>query len=150
MIGGSDTSLASTTVLPPTPKQTNSQESMSQSNVEHGQGRHSSRGRHQNKRAHNDNQGHVPMKNLAFKGNTPGMNGHVFQCFYEHQDSSQYSNMIEALVQYIDKTLDYPEDIKCIAQLQEPMLVEPMDLPDTKTSKVKITVWNQKVVCYCK
>jgi len=46
----------------------------------------------------------------SFKGNTDDMNGHVFQCKKESQDKQEYLKTVEALGEYISKTLDYPRD----------------------------------------
>ena len=44
----------------------------------------------------------------TFKGNTPDMNGHVFQCHNEAANTSHFLKTIEALLEYINKNLNFP------------------------------------------
>jgi hypothetical protein len=39
------------------------------------------------------------------------MNGHVFECFDKQSDWKQFDKMVEALVEYMKKTLKYSEDL---------------------------------------
>ena len=72
---------------------------------------------------------HPPRKTTVFKGNTDAMNGHVFQCQKETQDKSAYLKTVEALGEYISKTLDYPRDITGLCKnFTVPVLTEPADL----------------------
>ena len=69
-----------------------------------GQGRHNGRGCGCKKCNENGVDGPLPVKSTGFRGTTPTMNGHVFQCFYKHEEHNQYSDTIRALRHYIDKT----------------------------------------------
>ncbi len=52
-----------------------------------------------------------PPRVSAFKGTTPEMNGHVFECHEEQIDPRQYAKTLEALEGHIRKTMRYPEDM---------------------------------------
>ena len=82
---------------------------------------------------------HPPRKTTVFKGNTDAMNGHVFQCQKETQDKSAYLKTVEALGEYISKTLDYPRDITGLCKnFTVPVLTEPADLSeDERKSETK-------------
>jgi len=45
-----------------------------------------------------------------FKGNTDGMNGHVFQSHNENASKNQFLKTVEALSEYINKNLE-PKDM---------------------------------------
>jgi len=52
------------------------------------------------------------VKKDLFKGNTETTNGHVLQCQQEAKNhQKQFLKTVEALGEYINKTLDYPQDI---------------------------------------
>ena len=57
------------------------------------------------------------------------MNGHVFQCQKESQDQQEYLKTIEALGEYISKTLDYQRDMAGLCKnFSITILTEPKDL----------------------
>ena len=79
----------------------------------------------------------------AFKGNTVGMNGHVFEGYGETIQKQQYSKTVEALAGYISKTMNYPKDLASIYKnyvLTE--VEEPADLTETEEkSAIKRLIW---------
>ena len=67
----------------------------------------------------------------SFKGNTLGMNGHVFQCHNEVANNNQFLKTVEALGEYISKTLDYAKELKSLCTSYEIfMIAEPVDMSD--------------------
>jgi hypothetical protein len=51
----------------------------------------------------------------AFKGNTEGINGHVFQCHGENTDKQQFMKTVGILGEYVNKTFTYPQDLASTA-----------------------------------
>ena len=47
----------------------------------------------------------------TFKGNTVGMNGHVFECYEEQNDPNQYKNTVEALDAFVKATMHFSKDL---------------------------------------
>jgi len=88
----------------------------------------------------------------SFKGNTDDMNGHVFQCKKESQDKQEYLKTVEALGEYISKTLDYPRDMAGLCKSYTiPVLIEPQDLTEEETkSETKKLIWKTKVTNFVK
>jgi hypothetical protein len=80
------------------------------------------------------------------------MNGHVFQCQKETQDKSAYLKTVEALGEYISKTLDYPRDITGLCKnFTVPVLTEPADLSeDERKSETKKLIWKTQVINFVK
>jgi hypothetical protein len=115
----------------------------------HTQGRgphHGGRGSRNNRNNRSGNrsgrsQGHVP-RNSLFKGNTLDINGHVFECYEERGDRTQFSKTVEALGEYAAKNLKFPEDLKSLFEetMTAPAIVEPIDLPATPTKKQEL-IW---------
>lgn len=95
---------------------------------------------------------HPTRKTTVFKGNTDAMNGHVFQCQKETQDKSAYLKTVEALGEYISKTLDYPRDITGLCKnFTVPVLTEPADLSeDERKSETKKLIWKTQVINFVK
>jgi hypothetical protein len=72
----------------------------------------------------NNNRGNRPQPTSKgnFKGSTTDMNAHVFECYEERGDRTQFPRTLEALGEYAAKNLKYPEDLK-------PMFGETMITP---------------------
>jgi hypothetical protein len=70
------------------------------------------------------------------------MNGHVFECYEERGDRTQFSKTLEALGEYAAKNMKYPEDLKPIfAEIMiAPTITEPPDIDD-KASKREVLIW---------
>jgi hypothetical protein len=65
----------------------------------------------------------------VFKGNTDDMKGHVFQCHAEQASRQQFLKTVGVLGEYIDKKLDYPQDIASLCRSFEiKVLVKPDNL----------------------
>jgi hypothetical protein len=90
---------------------------------------------------------HKPRSN--FKGNTPDMNGHVFECYDESGDRTQFSKTLEALKQYAAKHCDRPNDLKPMFEenMTLPTILEPDDLPDDATKKEEF-LWQSAMKSY--
>ena len=57
------------------------------------------------------------------------MNRRVFQCHNEVASNSQFQKTVEALEEYVNKTLDYAKDLKSLCNTYETCKIdEPMDL----------------------
>jgi len=80
------------------------------------------------------------------------MNGHVFQCKKESQDKQEYLKTVEALGEYISKTLDYPRDMAGLCKSYTiPVLIEPQDLTEEEMkSETKKLIWKTKVTNFVK
>ena len=65
------------------------------------------------------------------------MNGHVFECYDESGDRTQFIKTIAALKEYAAKNLKRPEDLRTMfdEKMKEPKIPEPEDLPDPATKK---------------
>ncbi|KAL7574570.1 hypothetical protein ACA910_015920 [Epithemia clementina (nom. ined.)] len=82
-----------------------------------------------------------------FKGNTEGMNGHVFQCFNESTEKKQFARTLEVLGEYAAKNMDYAGDLNPLFKsLEKPTLTPPEELSDEDAkSKLKYTIWEKQV-----
>jgi hypothetical protein len=104
----------------------------------------------------------MPVRVTLFKGNTPGMNGHVFQCHDERGDSRQYGRTIDALEEYVKKNMKSPEDLASLfgTTMTAPVLSMPEDLPTQVEVEGRVTVpgptetarmiWTEEVKDYFK
>jgi hypothetical protein len=93
------------------------------------------------------------QKTSAFKGNTEGMNGHVFQCHGEKVDRQQFTKTVKALEAHINKTFEFPQDIAPIcATFTLPMLSPPTNLTpeEYKEDMAKKMIWETKMKTYLK
>jgi len=107
-----------------------------------GRGRENHRrgGRHSN----------TPRTGSVFKGNTPGMNGHVFKCFDERDDKKQFSKTVEILGEYIAKNLKYPGDLAPLTKhLTVPTVPRPQHLNPDEQDPLTIQIWKKNVDSYC-
>ena len=50
------------------------------------------------------------------EGNIEGMNGNVFECYGEALEKHQFTKMMETLVDYISKTIEFPKDVVSICR----------------------------------
>jgi hypothetical protein len=67
-----------------------------------------------------------PNNPTKFKGTTKEMHGHVFQCFNESDASNQFTRSVEALGEYIAKTMKNSGDLTSLTKdLILPMIPEP-------------------------
>ena len=84
----------------------------------------------------------------GFKGDTEGMNGHVFECYFEQGDKRQYARTIEALEGYAKKNLKFSEDFASFAfEASEPVIEKPSDLaPGYSTTDEMI--WKEESKAY--
>ena len=69
---------------------------------------------------------------VKFEGETPEMNGHVFQTFGESQDKRQFTKTMEALRRYVNKYCKHAGDMNPIFELKDPVLVPPIDITPTE------------------
>ena len=87
----------------------------------------------------------------SFKGNTDGMNGHVFQCHDETHDKQQFTKTVDALLEYINKELDHAADIASLCDdftVIDLTSVTPSDLATTETSLLKKKLWEKAIERY--
>lgn len=85
----------------------------------------------------------------VFKGDTPEMNGNVFQCFHESNKPNQFKKTLEALSSYISKTLKSAGDLKgLIKDLVQPTITAPQKLA-TADEYDKI-IWAEEYKLYTK
>ena len=122
-----------------------------------GRGRNSGRGnrnRNQGGNTINSQKGNNNNKNgQAFKGNTDGMKGNVFQCYGETTDRQQFTKTLGVLSEYINKTFTYPQDVASVCtnfKLTPP--TQPKDLTDEEyeKNKTKKMIWETQVKSYVK
>jgi hypothetical protein len=79
------------------------------------------------------------------------MNGHVFECYEEQGDRTQFPRTLEALGEYAAKNLKYPEDLKSMFRetMTAPLLVEPADLP-TGAGKREEVIWEASLKTFAR
>jgi hypothetical protein len=77
------------------------------------------------------------------------MNSHVFECYEERGDRTQYQKTVEVLGEYAAKNLKYPEDLKTIFEddMKTPILVMPADIADTATKR-ELVIWEASLKSY--
>jgi hypothetical protein len=65
------------------------------------------------------------------------MNGHVFKCYEERGDRTQFPKLLEALNQYTAKNLKFLEDFQPLfaKTMTAPTIPNVADIPDTATKK---------------
>jgi hypothetical protein len=104
-------------------------------------GRSGGRGRSQ------PNAGSRSSNRQRFKGNTEGMNGHVFQTPGESKNQTQFTKTMEALAEYAAKNFEYPGDIlPLFTNLTIPTLQQPADPTDDEAkSPAKMEIWKLKL-----
>jgi hypothetical protein len=113
-------------------------------------GRGGQRGYHgRNNRNQNRGSRSTTVNRSAFKGNTSDMNGHVFECYEERGDRTQFPKTLEALGEYAAKNLKHPEDLKPLFEeaMVTPSIAEPEDLPVTATKRQEV-IWEAGLKSY--
>lgn len=70
-----------------------------------------------------------------FKGETEGMNGHVFQTIVESQNKRQFNKMVEALERYASKNCSFAGDLDDLYKLRTLIITAPTDITADKTKK---------------
>jgi len=69
----------------------------------------------------------------TFKGSTPEMNGHVFECHGEGTEQKQFAKTVEELQHYANKTLKQTNDLSNLfKKLEKPTTPLPRNLVPTK------------------
>jgi hypothetical protein len=89
----------------------------------------------------------------AFKGNTDGMNGNVFQCHGEHTDKQQFLKTVGVLDEHINKTFTYPQDVASICKtFAISTLKQPPNLTDDEYTKDrgKKMIWQESMKTFIK
>ena len=77
------------------------------------------------------------------------MHGHVFQCFNESDTSNQFTRTVEALGEYIAKTIKNSGDMTSLTEdLVLPTIPEPGEPSSDSTSEFKKEVWRTRVKSY--
>ena len=77
------------------------------------------------------------------------MHGHVFHRFSESDSSNQFSKTVEALGEYIAKTMKNSGDMTALTEdLTLPTIPEPGEPTTGDTSEFKKKVWRTKVKNY--
>jgi hypothetical protein len=68
------------------------------------------------------------------------MNAHVFECYEERGERTQFPKTLESLGEYAAKNLKYPEDLQPLFRedITYPFLIEPSDLDDDASKKEEI------------
>jgi len=94
----------------------------------------------------------IPAVANLSKGKTLGIYGHVFQCHNEVASNGQFLKTVEALEEYISKTLDYAKDLKSLCKSYEISTIDvPLDMTiEDQKSETKKLVWKTKVQTYMK
>lgn len=74
------------------------------------------------------------------------MNGHVFECYDESGDRTQFTKTVEALREYASKHCDRPEDLRTLFEetMTMPVIPEPEDIRDDATPK-QLFIWQGKM-----
>jgi hypothetical protein len=77
------------------------------------------------------------------------MNGHVFECYDESGDRTQFSKTLEALKEYAAKHCDRPNDLKPMFEenMTLPKIPEPGDLPEDAKKKEEF-LWQTAMKSY--
>jgi hypothetical protein len=77
------------------------------------------------------------------------MNGHVFECYEERGDCTQFPKTLKALNEYVAKNMKYPEDLKPIfaETMTAPTLTEPPDITDAATKR-ELLIWETSLKSY--
>ena len=86
----------------------------------------------------------------TFKGDTPDMNGHMFQCRSETTDPKQYSVTLKKLTHYVNKTFMSVIDLDPIfKRFTTPTIIKLVNPEDDK-DVVKTAIFNEDVKEYVK
>ena len=94
-------------------------------------GRRSGRGAGNSKKPSNSK---PSAQALSFKGETPDMNKHVFQCPGEGHIEKKFGNTVEALGAYIMKKMKHPKDVTALwKKIEEPVIARPTNIDPAET-----------------
>jgi hypothetical protein len=109
----------------------------------------SGRGSHGRNNRNQNRGGRSAITRSNFKGNTTDMNGHVFECYEERGDRTQFPKTLEALGEYAAKNLKHPEDLKSLFEetMIVPTITEPEDLPVGHTKRQEV-IWEAGLKSY--
>ncbi|KAG7347353.1 reverse transcriptase RNA-dependent DNA polymerase [Nitzschia inconspicua] len=109
--------------------------------------------RHRGRNRHRGN--HVPSStsnssSSSYKGDIPGMNGHVFQVYSESSDPKQFSATCNALQQYVEINMAHSGDMALLfSEFKTPTLPrprkEPTDGLEADELEVELAIWNNKI-----
>ena len=90
-------------------------------------------------------------RQTTFKGTTPAMNGHVFECYEELGEKRQYAKTLEALEGYVNKSCKFPQDLAPLfaTEMKEPILVRPERLP-ADADEVDKAIWAEELKGFVK
>jgi hypothetical protein len=74
------------------------------------------------------------------------MNGHVFKCYKERGDWTQFTKTLEAMGEYAANQLKFPEDLKPMVakNMVAPTLIEPTD-QDAAAPKREQVIWERSL-----
>ena len=93
--------------------------------------------------------GHQHRHVSSFRGNTKGMNGHVFQVFNERENKQQFTKTVEMLQEYAIKELDYASDLyPMFNNISQPELEDPPEEPKDKNNATRVRIWERKIDKY--
>ena len=85
------------------------------------------------------------VETQLFKGTYEEMNGHVFQCQHECNNSNQFDKTVDALGKYAANNFSNARDIKSmLIELNEIYFQEPIDPPFSAT-RTRIKIWENEV-----
>ena len=76
---------------------------------------------------------------MIFRGETSGMNGHVFQTFGESQDKRHHIKTLEALERHVSRNYKFVGDLDDLFKMKNPQLVAPSDI---RSTDVRSSSWN--------
>ena len=86
---------------------------------------------------------------IVFKGDTPDMNGHVFQCGAEAPNEKQFSNTLDALGAYIMKKMKYPKDMTTLwKKIETPVITKPTNIDPAETDPFIKSFFEKEVASY--
>lgn len=90
-------------------------------------------------------------RTTGFRGSTPEMNGHVFECYEEQGDRRQYTKTLEALESHVKKSCKFPRDLTPLfaEEMKEPTVVKPKALAPT-ADEVDKAIWGEEIKTYIK
>ena len=88
----------------------------------------------------------------TFKGSTPEMNGHVFECHGEGTEQKQFAKTVEELQHYANKNLKQTNDLSTLfKKLEKPTIPLPRNLDaDEMKNSLLSRIWEKEVDFYVK
>ena len=87
-----------------------------------------------------------PPRTTTFRGTTPEMGGHVFECYEEQTDRRQYAKTLEALEGHVKKTMKYAEDLSTFFgdEMLAPEIERPAK-PGPQADEVDEAIWKEEL-----